>query len=514
MGAIISAKEICYYSQSGRQIINSLSFAFGKEKVGMIGRNGVGKSTLLDLLAGRLVPDKGTCKCDGQIAYIPQIIPEKESEELWRMREEIKTSAIYSNDSMLRKMILERICSITPATVLSGGEQKLLHIMLAFSQPNSDFIMLDEPESNLDIENRRFLKQLIKSTSKGVLLVSHDGNLLNAMDIILEFREQGIRKFSGDFEQYKHIVSAEVESLNKSVRRIEKDLYILREMQSKSISNQLYRMNKAADEMSERRYGDFWCDTPKKDRAARTLKRLKKLYTDKEVEGRKAFEDYIDRATLVNKYSLPVPEVQTDPMQSILEVLNCSFSYTKEHQIIRNFSMFVHQGEKIALIGRNGIGKTTLLKLIIGELKGVGDIIRCWNDCVYLDQFLRIVDTEKSLIQNIKHSYATQDISAIEHYIRSMGYPEPQAGRKMKNLSGGELVIAELLFLFWRKDPPDILLLDEPVNHLDLSGVNLLVNLINSYKGAAIIVSHDENFLSRIEGVRVVNMESMKPMCQ
>lgn len=77
MGAIISAKEICYYSQSGRQIINSLSFAFGKEKVGMIGRNGVGKSTLLDLLAGRLVPDKGTCKCDGQIAYIPQIIPEK-----------------------------------------------------------------------------------------------------------------------------------------------------------------------------------------------------------------------------------------------------------------------------------------------------------------------------------------------------------------------------------------------------------------------------------------------------
>ena len=153
-------------------------------------------------------------------------------------------------------------------------------------------------------------------------------------------------------------------------------------------------------------------------------------------------------------------------------------------------------------------------KLIIGELKGVGDIIRCWNDCVYLDQFLRIVDTEKSLIQNIKHSYATQDISAIEHYIRSMGYPEPQAGRKMKNLSGGELVIAELLFLFWRKDPPDILLLDEPVNHLDLSGVNLLVNLINSYKGAAIIVSHDESFLSRIEGVRVVNMESMKPMCQ
>ena len=81
-------------------------------------------------------------------------------------------------------------------------------------------------------------------------------------------------------------------------------------------------------------------------------------------------------------------------------------------------------------------------------------------------------------------------------------------------MSGGELVIAELLFLFWRKDPPDILLLDEPVNHLDLSGVNLLVNLINSYKGAAIIVSHDESFLSRIEGVRVVNMESMKPMCQ
>lgn len=511
MRAILSAKEISYSSQSGRQIINCLSFTLGKEKAGLVGRNGVGKSTLLNLLAGRLVPDKGTCTCDGRITYVPQIIPEKKSDELWRMCEEIKNLAIYINDSMLRKLILTKINSITPASVLSGGEQKLLHIILAFSK-NSDFIMLDEPESNLDIENRRFLKQLIQSTNKGILLVSHDGNLLNAMEIILEFRDQGIRKFIGNFEQYKQIVSAEVEVLNKSVKRVEKDLYILREMRSKSISSQLYRMNKAADDISERRYGDFWCDTPKKDRAARTLKRLKKLYTDKEMEGRKILEEYIDRATLVNNYSLPVPEVQVDPTQSILKVLNCSFSYEKGHQAISNFSMSVHQGEKIALIGRNGIGKTTLLKLIIGELKGVGDIIRCWNDAVYLDQFLRIVDIEKSLIQNIRQVYDTQDASAIEHYIRSMSYPEPQANRKMKNLSGGELVIAELLFLFWRKRPPDILLLDEPVNHLDLSGVNLLVNLINSYKGAVIIVSHDENFLNRIEDVRIVNMEDMQPV--
>lgn len=508
MGGIISTKEISYTSQSGRQIINCLSFSIGNEKAGLIGRNGVGKSTLLNLLAGCLTPDEGIYKCEGHISYVPQIIVSKRTDELWHMQEKIKSAAIDSNDPVLRKLILERISSISPLTLLSGGEQKLLHIMLAFSE-NSDFIMLDEPESNLDIENRRYLKQLLKTTNKGVLLVSHDGNLLNTMDIILEFRDQGIRKFIGDFDQYRSSVSAEVEALNRSVKKIEKELYDLREMQNKSVSNQLYRMSKAADEISERGYGDFWCDTPKKDRAARTLKRLKKLYADKEKEGRQILEEYIDKATLVNNYFLPVPEIKADPTQNILELSNCSFAYEKRHKIISDFSLSVHQGEKIALVGCNGIGKTTLMKLIIGELHGTGNIIREWNEYIYLDQFLKIVDLEKSLVQNIIQSYGIPDTSAIEQYIRSMGYPVPQANRKLKNLSGGELVIAELLFLFWRKSPPDIILLDEPVNHLDLSGVNLLVNLINSYKGAAIIISHDESFLTRIKDVRVIDMESL-----
>lgn len=509
MREIISAQKINYTSQSGRQIISSLSFSIGNEKAGLIGRNGVGKSTLLNLLTGRLIADKGTYKCEGHISYVPQIIPDKGMDELWHMREKIKSATISSNDSIQRKLILERIGSISPITLLSGGEQKLLHIMLAFSE-DSEFVMMDEPEGNLDIDNRRFLKQLIRSTRKGILMVSHDGNLLNEMDFILEFRDQGIRKFVGNFDQYKSSVSAEVESLSRRIKSIEKELYDLREMQNKSISNQTYRMKKGADEIAERGYGDFWCDTPKKDRAARTLKRIKKLYEDKEREGRQILEDYIDKATLVNNYSLPVPEIRTDSTQTILVINNCSFAYEREHYIISNFSMSVQQGEKVALIGRNGIGKTTLLKLIVGELQGTGNIVRCWKEYIYLDQFLTIVDLEKSLVQNIKQTYGVQVISEIEQYIRSMGYPEPQANRSLKNLSGGELVIAELLFLFWRDKLPDMILLDEPVNHLDISGVNLLVNLINSYKGAAIIISHDESFLNRIKEVRVIDMENVQ----
>ena len=195
--------------------------------------------------------------------------------------------------------------------------------------------------------------------------------------------------------------------------------------------------------------------------------------------------------TIINNYALPIPDININSTQNIFEIRNCTFSYDNESELISNFSLSINQGEKIALVGYNGIGKTTLLKLIIGELQCDGNITRNWNECAYLDQFLKNVNFELSLIENIQKYYEVADIFEITQYIKNMRYPEPQANRKMKHLSGGELVIAELLFLFWSKNPPDILFLDEPVNHLDLFGVNLLVNLLNSYKGSAVIVSHN-----------------------
>lgn len=495
----IHLQEVTYTTPVGRQLFYRLNFDFKEEKIGLVGRNGVGKSSLLKLIVGELLPKEGQIKRGSSlIAYVPQVITPMTKEEVKEKKRNI-VERIHNHISGgdQKKIFLSQRILMDGESPLSGGEQKILLILEAFSM-DSDFILMDEPECSLDRENRRMIKKMIQRSKKGVLLVSHDRDILNEVDYIVEIREQGIRSFRGNYENYRKIILRERERLEEKIREQITEIKELDKQKEKIVNRQRFRMEKGADDIVDKRYGDFWCDTPKKDRAGKTLRKLKRKQEEKKREGERLLENYMKNVTLENRYHIPLPQVTIDPEKAILELSNVSFAYEKGKGIISNFSLCIKQGEKIAIVGKNGIGKTTLLNIMEGKLEAEGVINRNWNASASLDQFHLIVNMELNVIENIVIYNRLADRERMEEYVREIGFPIEIAKRKCKSLSGGERIITALLMLLFGKIAPDILFLDEPTNHLDLQSMIILENIINNYLGTVVFISHDESFLNKI----------------
>lgn len=495
----IQLQGVTYRTPVGRELFCKMNFNFKAEKIGIIGRNGVGKSTLLKLIVGELLPKEGQIKRGSSlITYVPQVItPITEEEVKEKKRVIVERIHNHIKDGEQRKLLLSQKILMDKETSLSGGEQKIVWILDAFSM-DSDFILMDEPECSLDRENRKMIKKWIQRSKKGILLVSHDRDILNEMDYIVEIREQGMRSFRGNYENYRKITLRERNTLEQKIKEQITEIKELDKQKEKVVNRQRFRMEKGADDIADKRYGDFWCDTPKKDRAGKTLKKLKKKQEEKKREGEKLLKDYMKNVTLENRYHIPLTQVEVNPDKDILELCNVSFAYEKGKEIICNFSLCIKQGEKVAIIGKNGIGKTTLLNIMQGKGKAEGFINREWNVSACLDQFHLIVNMELNVIENIMTYNHLTDRERMEGYVREVGFPLEIAKRKCKSLSGGERMVTALLMLLFGKIAPDILFLDEPTNHLDIQSMVILENMINNYLGTVVLVSHDESFLNKI----------------
>lgn len=495
----IHMEEVTYTTPVGRQLFCKLNFDFEAKKIGLIGRNGIGKSTLLKLIAGELLPETGKINISSSlIAYVPQITVPMQQAEMEQKKQRI-IDKIHSNinGNWLKKLLSSLKILSDDYIALSGGEQKLLLILEAFVM-DSDFLLLDEPECSLDYENRILVKNLMQRSKKGILLVSHDRNILNEVEYIVEIREQGLRSFRGNFEHYKQISLSENSLLEQKIKTQILEIKELEEQKEKILNRQHFLMQQAADDFIDKRYGDFWCDTPKKDRAAKTLKKLKQKQEEKKREGEEILQNYIESATLVNKYNIPLPSIDIKSDETVLELTNVFFGYRENEDLIKDFSMCIMQGEKVAIVGKNGIGKTTLLNIMQGKLFGKGFVKRAWIHSVCVDQFNSLVNLELNVIENIMAYNSITNKEKIEGYVIEVGFPLQIAQRKCRSLSGGECMITGLLMVLFGEPAPDIIFLDEPTNHLDIQCLVMLENIINNYFGTVVLISHDEDFLNNI----------------
>lgn len=447
------------------------------ERIGVIGRNGTGKSSLLRVIAGADKLDDGSkTVMDGLgIAYVEQepFLPQANTlRESLILRgklneendEQIKWRQIARLDEYLHRFELD---GDRPLQGASGGEKKRAALALAFTQ-NKALLLLDEPTNHLDIDAILILEELIKSEyrgSKSLMVITHDRAFLDSVSTrIIELDRGVLRSYPGNFEAYEN--------------RKEQEL--------------------AAEDIARRKFDKFWAQEEvwirKGIEARRTrnegrVRRLERLR-----EERAARRDRLGQINLNIDAGMKSGKIVAE-----LEKVCLSFG---DKVIVKDLNFRLLRGDRLGLVGHNGVGKSTLISLILGKRQPESGTIKLGTNLqiAYFDQLRAQLDPNKTVAETISPGSEWIEVGGskkhIMAYLGDFLFPPRRANVPVSNLSGGErnrLLLARLFAL-----PANLLVLDEPTNDLDIDSLELLEQTLQNYPGTLILVSHDRRFLDNV----------------
>jgi ATP-binding cassette, subfamily F, member 3 len=513
---LLSARDL-KKSFGGRLVLDGLDLELADGmRVGVLGPNGGGKSTLLAILAGLEEPDGGTVtRRRGLVhAFLPQHVPGDErtplawvraarpelaelEEQLHTVERRLADPALATDlDAMTRALVhQERLLAkwadmggdraegeargllddlgvggealAMPTSELSGGQRKLVALAACLAR-RPQVLMLDEPEAHLDMHRRDQLERIVDDFDGAVLMVSHDRHLLDAtVEAIAELDRGRIRIWPGAYSAYA--VARQIELERQQQRYV---------TQQKEIA----RLEEAV-----RRFR-HWAHIRVNERAARQA-RVKQMQIDRmEKVERPVFER--------RKIALALRSgVRGGQRVIALETVDVAFD--PDEPVLLDVDLVITRGERVGVVGANGAGKTALLRTLGGSLDPAGGErwIGSGIEVGYLSQAAAGMPEDAAVIDVLRAGRSMAEDTAVR---RLMGFlfDYEQVRRPVRSLSGGERT--RLAFLLLMEDAPNCLLLDEPTNHLDIDSIEALENALEHYDGTVVAVSHDRYFLDRI----------------
>jgi ATPase subunit of ABC transporter with duplicated ATPase domains len=510
----VIATDLSFSWPDGTPVFTDLSFSVGAGRTGLVAPNGAGKSTLLRLITGELTPDHGTVTIEGILGYLPQTLPLTASLTVADVLEIAPVvaalAAIESGDTaeehfttvgndwdieeraraQLDRLGLGDVTLDRPLGTLSGGQVVSLGLAAQLlKQP--DVLLLDEPTNNLDRDTRRRLYDVLGDWKGCLLLVSHDRLLLDRMDRIAELDASTLTSFGGNFEAYEAARQAAREIAEKNYRSAEQELKReKRELQQARERAQRRASNAARTNTNIPRIIKGGLQR----RAEESAGRANDMHTQR-VEGARVRLAEADRALREDDtlaLSLPGTTVPAGRMVFHGEHL-------RVRDLFADLTLAVRGPERIALTGANGVGKSTLLRVVSGDLEPDGGLMnRADGRIAYLSQRLDLLDADRSTLENLRVFAPNLDATETMHLLARFLFPEERAQLPVRVLSGGERLRATLLCVLRAEPAPQLLLLDEPTNNLDLVSVEQLTGALNAYRGAFVVVSHDDRFLADI----------------
>jgi ATPase subunit of ABC transporter with duplicated ATPase domains len=500
------------------------------EKTALIGNNGVGKSTLLKIIAGELQPSNGQINVEVQPYYVPQIFGQfnhltiaqalRIEDKLNALKEILNGNTSEENFSLLNDdWTIEDRCNealnhwqlnnlnLTQKVEALSGGQKTKVFLAGISIHQPELILMDEPSNHLDIKSRQLLYDFVRTTKSTLIIVSHDRKLLNLLNSIFELTRQGIKAYGGNYDFYKEQKQIENNALNQDIQSKEKAMRKAKEKERVTLERQQKFDTRAKKNLGKAGLPKIVSNTWKNS-AERSTAKIAGVHTEKISDISQDLQELRSSLPDIDKMKFGFDNSALHKGKVLFTATDINFGYDKQLLWKENLNFQITSGERIALKGKNGSGKTTLIKLILGDIEAqTGKIHQADTKSVYIDQDYSLLDNRlKVYAQAQQFNTSAMQEHEIKIRLNRFLFTKDDWDKPCNALSGGERMRLSLCCLTIQSKSPDIIILDEPTNNLDIQNLEILTTAINEYQGTLIVVSHDETFLEQIKIKRTMEL--------
>lgn len=509
----LSIRNLSVLRTDGTALFSQLNLHLTPGRYALVGANGVGKTRLARAISGLEVPDQGDCSVQGtavyfsQTAHPPRITASEYLAEIWEISDPV---SVRVRDQFLETIALERLCS-----ELSGGtwvKVRLLHLLCT----PADWIILDEPTNHLDQEGQETVRTFIRESTASILIISHDRELLREADEILELSNQGLSHYGMSWDEYAQERNQERERQESRVQESER---LIR----KTRRDRQSQLNRLKKKQANARRNSASAGLPKillgarKRRAESTLGKKQKQTKNELLQATEHSSTLRKKNKIDPKIYADLSSIKPSASQLVFDAVEFNFRYPGSAQPLwkNPISIRVSGSDRLQIRGPNGSGKTTLLKLLTDDASMPGErygMLRLGRiPYAYLDQELRLpgVSPELSVTQAFIQSTDLGEIEA-RNRLASFLFAGEHALQPIAHLSGGERVRLSLAIALSQAEKPGLLILDEPTHHLDLQNIEFLEELLGSYTGALVILSHDGDFIESIGITRTLDLKTQE----
>jgi len=518
---LVSLQHLCFQFANGETLLEDLNLSIDHTPTGIVGRNGCGKSLLAKLLAGVLTPSSGSVKRSVSVKYVAQTVDIQAGDTVAHLTATVSILAALERmtagtaDGADVELIDDRwdlaerlraaldaaglpdVDAQTPAEHLSGGQlARVVIIGALLAAPH--LLILDEPSNHLDSAGRAWLLHALHLWRGGLVVVSHDRQLLNAMGRIIELSPLGARLYGGNYDDYRqqreaqqHAAVAELERMRLERSRERQRLQRQNDdLQRHAARSRQHAQNANVDRFTRSRWKGAATEVVSKVRGAQ---QAHKGQLDAQV--RQASQHVASEMPTL----LVLPASTVPNGREVMSLAHAQLPWLDPLAPSTWLTLNLAGPVRVAVKGPNGCGKSTLLKLLAGQLQVASGVCSVPLPTAYIDQHLALLDNGRSVVEQLNLLATPLAEAELRTRLALLPLDAARVTQPVGQLSGGERLKAAMAIALWRGTPAQLLLLDEPTNHLDLESVVAFEQALKHFTGAMVVVSHDDAFLQAIQ---------------
>lgn len=526
--ALVSLNHLGFKFANGETVFDALTLSFDRVHTAIVGRNGIGKSVLARLIAGQLKPTSGTLDVQAEVGYVPQTFSLHVEQTvaqvtgtadalmaLSRVRlgiasnEDLETLAErWDVADRLRSQLddagLFDVRHDTPTHLLSGGQQARIALIGAFLG-QAQLLVLDEPTNHLDTEGRQWLKRKLAQWRGGLIVVSHDRQLLNQVDRIVELTPLGSNVFGGNHEAFRAQRAIDQAASRATLDRARTDRKRER-VRLQREHDTVQRHAACARKKAESANVSGFERAKMKGAAMDAMGPIHRAHKARKNLLDVRVSDANARTLLDEPVMVYLPGTLIPTTRQLLTLVDVQLPWQPADAA--PLSLSLAGPVRIVVSGPNGCGKSTLLRMLAGEVEPVSGQCSTHVPCAFLDQQLALLDDQRSILEQLALLDTPLTEGTLRSHLAHLHLGANHVTQPSGLLSGGERLKAAIAIALWRQTPAQLLLLDEPSNHLDLESISAFETALQAFPGAIVAVSHDQHFLAALAPTHALNWAS------